>query len=78
VASKQEWVNLDTIQIILNEGDASSSLLFNFNLEYDIRDIQEDKERLELSGTHQLLFCAADVNFLCKNKLHKNTDNIRC
>jgi hypothetical protein len=55
------------IQYGLREGDALSSLLFNFPLEYAIKKVHEYQVRLKFSGTHQFLASADDVNLLGYN-----------
>jgi hypothetical protein len=52
------------IQNGLKQGDALSPLLLKFALEYAIRKVKEDKERLELNGTHQLLVYGDDFEVL--------------
>jgi hypothetical protein len=48
----------------LKQGEALSSLLFNFTLEYNIRRVQENQEVLKLNGTHHLLAYDDDDNIV--------------
>jgi hypothetical protein len=47
--------------------DVLSPLLFNFALDYAIRNVEEIQEGMELNGIHQLSFFVDDVNILDEN-----------
>jgi hypothetical protein len=60
----------------LKKGDALSSLLFNFALEYAIRKVHVNQDGLKLYGTYQHLVYVDDVNILGGN-LHTKKKKIR-
>jgi hypothetical protein len=49
------------------QGDALSLMLFNFALEYAIRNVRVNKEGLKLNGTDQLLVYVGNVHILGGN-----------
>jgi len=59
----------------LKQGEALSSLLFNFAVEIAVRRVQVNKYGLKLYGTHQLLVYTDDVNIMggIVHTVRKNT-----
>jgi len=68
--------NMFYIRNCFKQGDALSSLLFNFALDYAIRRYQVKQVGLKLNGTHQLLTYAHDVNISggSVHTIKKNTE----
>ena len=54
----------------LKQGDALSSVLFNFALEYSIRRVQVNQDGLNLNGTHQLLVYADEVKYIGRKHIY--------
>jgi hypothetical protein len=60
----------------LKKGDALTSLLFNFSLEYPIKKNQVNQDALVLNGTHQLLIYADDINMTETHILYSRTQKL--
>jgi len=69
--------NMFPIKNGLKQGAAFSQLLFNFALEYTIRNVQVKQDGLKLNGTHQPLVYADDVNILYRS-IHTIKKKHRC
>jgi hypothetical protein len=55
----------------VKQGDVLSPFLSNFALEYAIRKVKENPERLELNGGHKLLVCVDYAYLLPESKCHE-------
>jgi hypothetical protein len=60
------------IQNGLNQGDALLPLLFNFALEYAVRNFLENEEELELNVTRVFLVYADNILGGNMNTVHRN------
>ena len=60
----------------LEQEDVLSPLLFNFTLQYAIRNVQETNLGLDMKGTHQVLAYVDDVNLIndVKRTIERKTD----
>jgi hypothetical protein len=60
----------------LKQGDALTSFILNFSLEYAIGKVQETHVGLKLNGTYQFLICADGINVFGDNiyAIKKNTE----
>ena len=58
----------------MKQGDALSTIIFNYALEYAIRRVQVNRDGLKLNGTHQLLAYADDFNILA-GSIHTLKEN---
>ena len=60
----------------MKQGDALSSILLNFSLEYVFRKVQESNLGLDVNGNHQVLAYADDLNLICDDirTIERNAD----
>jgi hypothetical protein len=70
--------NIFPVKNCVKQGDALSSLLCNFALEYDIGRVQVNQNGLKLNGTYHLLVYPDDVNVFCGSvhTIEKNKDSL--
>jgi hypothetical protein len=68
------------IQNTLKQRHALWRLLFNFPLDYAIRNALQIHEGMELIGTHKLMVKVDEVNILAENTntIKKNTEALLC
>ena len=64
------------IENSLKQGDTLLALLFNFALEFTIREVQETNLGLDMNGTHQVLAYADGVNLIGNDQ--NNRKKCRC
>jgi hypothetical protein len=66
------------IQNSLKQGEALAPLLFNFTLKDAITEVQKNPVGLKLSGRHQELFYADDVNLMaeCIDTMKENIETL--
>jgi len=77
ICARVAWADIRLTLPIRNgfkEGDALSSLLLNFSLDYAIKRVQVNQGGVKLNGAHQLLVYAVDVNIFGGN-IHDIKEN---